>query len=358
MKLLIALTDQSFARTKSVGIFNVSMGLARGLMNCPEVSELHILGNEEFREAFPELPAHVTLHLMDRPVPRRFQRVWWDQVGIVKAIRCIAPDWAILPKGFPPFFPCLGKTRLACYVHDVIWEYYDKLSGNAESPFPVSQLIYFRALGKRALAVSDLVLTSTQFNAARFQAHVPSAKTAVVGIGFNEAPQPPASAGKDVLLHVSSFPHKLTHQAVPAVQAWLAQREDSAQIRVHVLGSLPADVQLPSEQWVRHQRIPYAELCRIIREESRMTLYFSDYEGFGMPPVESLLCGVPCLASDIPPIRENIPDQYLFTNGDVQDFIRKANAVYDGQLPFTCPQFPDWNTVALRCARALRAASN
>ena len=28
MKLLLALTDQSFTATKSVGIFNVSMGLA------------------------------------------------------------------------------------------------------------------------------------------------------------------------------------------------------------------------------------------------------------------------------------------------------------------------------------------
>ena len=135
MKLLISLTDQSFAATKSVGIFNVSMGLTRGLMSCGEVSELHILGNQECADSFGDRPSHVYFHLLDKPVPRRFGRIFWDQWGVSRAIRAIRPDWAILPKGFPPFFPCIGSTRLACYVHDVNWEYYRHLHGG-DSPFP------------------------------------------------------------------------------------------------------------------------------------------------------------------------------------------------------------------------------
>ena len=46
------------------------------------------------------------------------------------------PDWAILPKGFPPFFPMLGRTKLACYLHDVNWEYYEQNPGEGDSPFP------------------------------------------------------------------------------------------------------------------------------------------------------------------------------------------------------------------------------
>lgn len=164
MKLLLSLTDQSFFATKSLGIFHVSLGLVRGLMQCSGVDELHILGNESCADAFADRPSHVHLHLADRSVPRRFSRVWWDQIGISAAIRSIEADWAILPKGFPPFFPCLGRTKLACYVHDVIWEYYAGMRGTAGNPFPWHQLLYFRTLGLRALAVSDLVLTSTRLD--------------------------------------------------------------------------------------------------------------------------------------------------------------------------------------------------
>ncbi len=125
MKLALVLTDQSFISTKSVGIFNVSMGLAYGLMKCPEVKELHILGNEECADSFRNVPSHVHLHLLDKPVPRRFKRVWWDQVGVCAAVRKIAPDWVLMPKGFPPFFPCFGGARLACYVLDINWEYFE-----------------------------------------------------------------------------------------------------------------------------------------------------------------------------------------------------------------------------------------
>ena len=69
MKLLLALTDQSFTATKSVGIFNVSMGLARGLMQAPGVSELHLLGNNECAAHFTNLPPHVHLHLADKQKP-------------------------------------------------------------------------------------------------------------------------------------------------------------------------------------------------------------------------------------------------------------------------------------------------
>ena len=55
MKILLSLTDQSFRATKSVGIFNVSMGLARGLMHCEGVRELHLLGNDECAAQFANL---------------------------------------------------------------------------------------------------------------------------------------------------------------------------------------------------------------------------------------------------------------------------------------------------------------
>ncbi len=356
MKLALSLTDQSFIATKSVGIFNVSMGLARGLMDCREVEELHILGNEECAGAFHGCPGHVHLHLAGKAVPRRFARVWWDQWGVSSAIRRIAPDWVLLPKGFPPYFPRLGGARLACYVHDVNWEYYEtRRGGGRENPFPRHQLAYFRRLGLRALAVSDLVLTSTQFNLARFAAHVPGVRAAAVGIGFDSPlREPAATPGADVLFYASPYPHKLTRLGIARLEAWLAARGGRGPApRIHVIGRLPGGCALPGGQWVEHGRLPQAELDSLMRGQCRVSVYFSDYEGFGMPPVESLRAGLPCVASDLPPIRENIPARYLFDNADEQSFIRTMDAAYGNPGAIERPAYPDWREVARRAVAAM-----
>lgn len=358
MRIAIALTDQSFLRTKSMGIFNVSMGLTRGLMHCPEVRELHILGNTECKGVFEDCPPHVHLHLLDKPVPRRFSRVWWDQVGLSAVVRKISPDWLILPKGFPPFFPCLGKTKLACYVHDVIWEYYEELSKKKMNPFPWYENIYFRLLGKRALSCADMVLTSTRFNAGRFVFHVPAANVEVVGIGFHDEEQKvhPEKRGKDLLFYASTFPHKLTTLGIERMYAWLAQRKNSSEIKIHIIGSLPEGVELTESFWIQHGRIPHWELERLHCRDCCCAVYFSAYEGYGMPPVESLRKGIPCVASDIPPIRENVPPQFLFDNSDESNFVAVLNEAYDRVDVPVCPTYPTWKEVAERCIRALKKA--
>lgn len=355
MKLLLALTDQSFIATKSVGIFNVSMGLVKGLMQIKDVSELHILGNTECAAHFTNLPPHVHLHLADKPVPRRFGRVWWDQFGVCAAIRRIQPDWAILPKGFPPFFPMIGRTKLACYLHDVNWEYYEQKNGEGDTPFPRHELLYFRASGLRSLQVSDLVLTSTQFNRSRYEHYCPNCRTAVVGIGFDDEPRPYTLAGgRDILFYASPFPHKLTPLGIQRVEKWLQQRNDAADIRIHLLGRLPQNLVLPGAHWVQHGRLPFDEMQRIIHQECRCAIYFSDYEGFGMPPVECLRNGVPCIASALPPICENIPAHFTFENNNESDFIHKLNAAYDAPDMSNLPHYPTWKEVARRCVDAMQ----
>ena len=355
MKVVIALTDQSFLRTKSKGIFNVSMGLTRGLMSCPEISELHVLGNNELGGLFADCPPHVHLHLMDKPVPRRFARVWWDQFGVSAAIRKIAPDWAIFPKGFPPYFPLLGKTKLACYVHDVMWEHYAQRSfADRQKAFPIHELVYFKNLSLRAMRMADVVLTHTQFNAERILAYVPQARINRIGIGFERSSVlERASDAKDVLTYASFFPHKRLDLVLQRVDSWLRQRADGDRIRVHLVGSMPHDISLPDSRWIHHDRIPYNKLCELMQTECRMGIYFSDYESYGMPPVESFRNGVPCIASDIPPIRENIPEQYLFSNDDEQAFYTVANRVYDAAEPCVPLELMSWNQVAERCVKAL-----
>lgn len=356
MRLLISLTDQSFHATKSLGIFNVSLGLAHALMRRPDIGELHLLGNAECAEALGKLPPFVTLHCAEQPVPSGWRRVAWDQFGIARAIRRIRPDWVLLPKGFPPFFGLGVKT--ACYVHDIIWEYYEELGRvgrrSPDTPFPPLQKLYFRTLGLRALRRADLVLTSSQFNRARFLARVPEARVEAVGIGFPPARRLASVAGSDILLFTSPFPHKLTAQAVAWLSRWLETPAANG-ARVHTVGALPGDLRgaLSGPSWEEHGRLSADELAEL-KTRCRLAIYFSAYEGFGMPPVECLRSGLPCLASDIPPIRENVPERFLFSNDDYASFAERLGELTERPDVGELPEWPGWDEVADRCLRAMR----
>lgn len=356
LKVLISLTDQSFRATKSVGIYNVSIGLAKGLAQCKDVSELHILANEEIAPLLAGMPPHVHLHLADKAVPVRYSRVWWDQVGVSRAVRDIQPDWALLPKGVPPFFPRMGKTKLACYVHDVNWEYYAKLGKGTPNSLPRSQHIYFKSLLLRALRISDLVLTSTQFNKSRYLSYEPRSHTAVVGIGFDRPSEEfRRERGRDILFFSSPYPHKLTELGVQRVSAWLKSLGDEGKnIRVHVIGGQTPNFAFPDERWIPYGRLPETEMRRIMTQECRVAVYFSAYEGFGMPPVECLRAGIPCVASDLPPIRENIPAEMLFDNESEPSFFAVMKHAYAlTQLP-NRPIYPSWQEVAQRVVHAMQ----
>lgn len=77
-----------------------------------------------------------------------------------------------------------------------------------------------------------------------------------------------------------------------------------------------------------------------------------------MPPVESLRNGVACVASDLPPHRENLPSECLFRNDDEEDFIRCLNRAWKAPNSWTCPDYPTWDTVAERAVRAMQAAES
>lgn len=339
-----------------MGIFNISMALTQGLMNHPKVKELHIIGNNECHAIFNNCPPHVHLHLLDQAVPRRFGRIWWDQFGMNKIVRQINPDWLLLPKGYRSFFPLGSKTKIACYIHDVMWEHYEQRGiGDRGKAFPLHEFIYFKHLSLYSMRHADLVLTHSLFNKGRILHYAPHANIVRIGVGFNQAPLTNTSRKlkKAVLTYASDYPHKRWDLVIKRLSVWLAQREDADDIRILVAGSLPEHCQLPSKHWQHVGRIPFSELQTIMREQCRMAAYFSDYESYGMPPVECILNGVPCVASDIPPIRENIPAEYLFHNDNENDFIRVANTTFDAQQSITCKAFPTNEEMCNSCAQAL-----
>ena len=70
---------------------------------------------------------------------------------------------------------------------------------------------------------------------------------------------------------------------------------------------------------------------------SRVTLFPSSFEGFGLPPIESLVCGAPCICFDLPVFREIHGDSLIYArHNDFSDFRKKIECFlrnYDKSPP-------------------------
>lgn len=67
-------------------------------------------------------------------------------------------------------------------------------------------------------------------------------------------------------------------------------------------------------------------------QNALLSVYPSLYEGFGLPPLESMTYGCPAICSDIPALREVSEDAALYVDPyDVQDMTSKINRLLKDQ---------------------------
>jgi glycosyltransferase involved in cell wall biosynthesis len=55
-----------------------------------------------------------------------------------------------------------------------------------------------------------------------------------------------------------------------------------------------------------------------------LTFYLSSYEGFGLPPLESLACGTPVLAGNNSSMKETLPRKFLVNEKDEEEIYKKV----------------------------------
>src|SRR4051794_39691899 len=122
LSLTYSLADQDFARTKSIGIFNVSLQLAHALAREPRLPHLTILANHALKPSLSLPPATQSV-LCENAIGGRFERILWDQWQVYSEAQRTGSEWLLLPKGFASFLR-RPPIRLAVYVHDMMHDIY------------------------------------------------------------------------------------------------------------------------------------------------------------------------------------------------------------------------------------------
>jgi glycosyltransferase involved in cell wall biosynthesis len=353
-----SLADQSFARTKSVGIFNVSLDLLRVLAQRPQGLRLTVLANSSLRESLA-LPATTQTQIHDLALRGSLGRICWDQFAAYAAARRSGNEWLLLPKGFASFARRC-PVRLAPLIHDVLQDHYDR-----HYPHEVGRLevAYFRASLHASLSQAEVIFTPTHFTSREVQRVAAERGWRIpplvcCGEGFERRAPSPVTERRDIVVLASRFPYKLTRQMVEFFSRW--RREDPSTESVHWIGSFPAGLELPAlAGFRRHPRLPEKEF-RDLMGGARVVVFASEYEGFGRPPVEAVLAGACPVYSDIPATREVMSGGGCpFDNGNYPSFaaaLHQALATTPAQLRVWADELlarHNWEAVADRIATAL-----
>jgi len=298
MRLTYSMADQDFVRTKSVGIFNVALGLAERIAIRPEFSRLTVLTNHTLADHL-RLPPNVPVHPCNQAIAGRLRRLIWDQRGVYRAAVRTGNEWLCLPKGFASFVTRC-PVKLATYVHDTIHDFYrEKYPGRMSS---LESAYFFRSM-LASIRHSRVIFTNSEFSRSEIRRLARTRGLAApevvrVGIGFAPVNQMPTEKDERLLVMTTRWPHKRADLAVDYLAKWHAASGFKGTI--DWLGSLPANLTFPNlPGWRLHSRVSDEQLALWLAR-SRALIYFTEYEGFGMPPVEAVLAGTCPVYSQIP----------------------------------------------------------
>ena len=302
LHLCVSLADQNVATTKSIGIYNFSTRVARELADADGIEKLTLAANRTIADLPPPSDRVVRLDF-NGPAENRCRRVLWDQSGVYSATARTRCDWLFLPKGFASFLR-RPPAPLAAYVHDTMGEHYRRNFPGYESRLEYE---YFARSLAATLRHASLIFTNTEFTrseilslARRWRIEAPP--VIVAGYGFDAPAAVPVDKENSVLLFASKVPHKKTDLALAFLEHWLQTARFDG--RINCIGIISDEMRrMASPAWNWIGRVS-PETSREMIRKARAVVYFSDYEGFGMPPVEAALEGTCPVYSAIPPICE------------------------------------------------------
>lgn len=270
-------------------------------------------------------PAPLTLplpaDLVEQRVVGHGTGTWWEQTALRRAVRRDPPDAFFAPAYTAPLG--LG-VPLAVTIHDISFIAHPEWFRHREG-------IRRRWLTRRAADSASIVLTVSEFSRREIQHHlqVPAGRIAVIPQGITaprdrlDAARPDRPGAAPYVLYVGSL---FNRRRLPdLIAAFAGATRDMARTRLILVGAdrtwPPQDLPAVAASYGLAQRVDFRPY---VSDEDLAALYtgasafafLSEYEGFGMTPLEALAAGVPLVVLDTPVAREIYGDAASYVAAD------------------------------------------
>ncbi|MHB8377830.1 MAG: glycosyltransferase family 4 protein [Dehalococcoidia bacterium] len=229
--------------------------------------------------------------------------------------------------------PPIARSRTVATIHDLSFEI-------APRTFTLGYRTRLRALVRITACRADLIITSSARSKRDLMRlyHVPEERIRVVYLAHDPALTPEPAAGDDAaratlgidgpyLLYVGRVEPKKNLEQL--LRAYALLRRDGRTHRLVVCGrrswlsdgvyKLTAELQL-NDHVVFTGYVPDAALPPLYRGASAF-VFLSQYEGFGLPPIEAMACGTPVISSRAGSLDEVLGDAAVSVDPDRPDAV-------------------------------------
>jgi glycosyltransferase involved in cell wall biosynthesis len=225
----------------------------------------------------------------------------WEQVTLPQLVRRAGADVLFSPAYTGPL---LGSVPMVVAIHDVSYAAHPEW-------FPWREGLRRRMLSRLAARRAARVLTISEFSKQEIVKHlgVDPSKVTVTYLGVTQAPR--AESGAPDVLFVGSI---FSRRHVPELMqgfAGLAARHADARLTIVGDNRTTPQVDLDavarasgSGDRIRIRSYVTDEELRALYRGARAFVFLSDYEGFGLTPLEALSAGIPIVVLDTPVARE------------------------------------------------------
>ena len=264
------------------------------------------------------LPLRLPPGAVDCRVVGSGRGTWWEQTHLRRAVRQDKPDVFFAPAYTAPL--ALG-IPLAVTIHDIAFLAHPEW-------FRASEGLRRRWLTARTAEAASVVFTDSEFSRSEIETRlgvVPS-RIRVIAPGLSSRGVAPATGGRQpLILFVGSLFNRRRIPDLIAAFAVVAGRTRSARLVIvgddrtwphQDLGTI-AESHGVARQVTLLSYVPDDELAALYGRASAFA-FLSEYEGFGLTPLEALAAGVPIVVLDTPIAREIYGDAAVFVPpGDI-----------------------------------------
>lgn len=327
---------------KSIGIYNVAFFVIENLAKlCENESDIDIIVicNQYNKNDFQGLGVEL-VEVKNLNPKNKLHCLFWELFGVNKELKRVNADVVLFPRGFIPF-AC--ATKSIALIHDMIPFYYNE---NYKNYFNRIENFYIMNRLKYSARYSNHIITVS--NASKNEiikySNVENNKITVIYNGIEQIDN--LSINGDVKENVQSeyicaitskLPHKNAIGIIKSYEQYCTIVEKP--LDLIVIGINKDDIEyckeIPMDVLNRIKFRKYIksndELYSVINN-SKLFLFLSLVEGFGLPPIEAMQLGVPVICSNCSSLPEVTggasilvdPNNYIAIAGSIKDCLNDS----------------------------------